>query len=116
MHYLTKIVFSLFLLFVSHAYAGSGHDHGHGHSHDQVSQETAEGIAKESVRRLVQKDSIEKSWSTVSVKNAEQKEFGGHKEWVIVFNNEDATNPKERTLYIFLTLEGEYVAANYTGE
>ena len=114
MHYLTKIVFSLFLIFISHAYAGSGHDHGH--SHAKVSKEAAEKFAKDSVSQLVQKESIDKSWSSVSVQSAEQKEFGEHKEWVIVFNNEGAKNPKERTLYIFLTLEGEYVAANYTGE
>ena len=38
------------------------------------------------------------------------------KEWVVVFTNEKVKDPKEKMLYIFLTLDGQYIAANYTGD
>jgi len=116
MHYLTKVVFSFFLLLTSLAYAGASHNHGHGHGHAPVSKAVAEEVAINSVNKLVERESIEKSWTSVPVSSAEQKEFEGRKEWVIVFKNEKVSDPKEQTLYVFLTLDGQYIAANYTGD
>jgi hypothetical protein len=42
--------------------------------------------------------------------------FKGNPEWVAVFVNDEITDPDKRTLYIYLTLGGDYIAANYTGE
>jgi len=106
----------MFLLLTSQVYAGAGHNHGHGHSHAPVSKAVAEEIATSSVNKLVQRESIERTWASVPVHSAEQKEFEGKKEWVVVFKNEKVSDSKEQTLYIFLTLEGQYIAANYTGE
>ncbi len=115
MRYVTTIICSVLLLLASPVYAGSGHDHGHGHSHDPVTKSQAEDIAIQSVAKLVERDKIDASWKSVDVWKSEKKQFGNNLEWVVVFSNVKVSDPAKQTLYIFLTLEGEYVAANYTG-
>ncbi len=108
------ILFSLVLsLFSVVAMAGAGHDHGN--AHDPVSQNRAEEIAVKSVSRLVESGKLDKSWKATGVMRAEKKDFGGNMEWVITFENEKIEDPEKQTLYVFLTLGGEYLAANYTG-
>lgn len=109
------IIFSLVLgLFSAAAMAGAGHDHGH--SHDPVSQSQAEEVATKSVSSLVDRGKLDKSWKATSVAKAKKKKnFGGSMEWVVSFKNENIKDPAKQTLYVFLTLGGEYLAANYTG-
>jgi preprotein translocase subunit SecF len=116
MNYLIKALLSILVLFASQVYAGAGHNHGHGHDHQPVSKSEAQKIARDSLSQLIQRDAIEKTWSTASLQSAEKKEFGEKMEWVVVFKNEKASNSKEQNLYVFLSLEGQYIAANYTGE
>jgi len=109
------IIFSLALsLFPLATLAGAGHDHGH--SHDPVSQGQAELAAIKSVARLVEKGKIDKSWKSVGVMKSEKKKFGKNMEWVVSFKNENISDSSKQTLYIFLTLTGEYLAANFTGK
>ena len=100
----------LLTLFSSVALAGSGH------SHAPVTQQQAEQTASQIVANLASKGSIEESWSSTKVEKSEQKQFGNNQEWVIHFKNDTASDPEKATLYIFLTLSGEYIAANYTGD
>lgn len=116
MNYLAKALLSIFVLFASQVYAGSGHDHGHGHSHEPVSKTQAQKIATDSMNKLIQRDSIDKTWSTASLQSAEKKKFGGKMEWVVVFNNKKMSDAEKQNLYIFLSLDGQYIAANYTGD
>jgi len=109
-------MFSLLLSFSSFAVmAGAGHDHGDGHSHDPVSQSQAEEVAKKSVAQLVDKGKIDGSWKSVGVSKSEQKKFGKNTEWVVTFANTAIDDPKKQTLYVFVSLTGEYIASNYTG-
>lgn len=93
-----------------------GHDHGHSHSHDPVNQEQAQAAALKQVARLVKKGKIDNSWTNAKVATAEKKKFGGKLEWVVTFSNEKVKDPGKQTLYIFLSLSGEYIAANYSGK
>lgn len=36
--------------------------------------------------------------------------------WLIIFINEKITNTSKQKLYVFLTLAGDYIAANFTGK
>lgn len=47
--------------------------------------------------------------------SAEQKEFVGRLEWVIIFKNDSIADPEKQTLYVSHTLDGAYIAVNYTG-
>jgi len=109
------IIFSLALSFFTWvAIAGEGHDHSH--SHDPVSQSQAEVNATKSVSALVDKDKIDKSWKSIKATKSEKKQFDGKMEWVVIFNNKTISDKEKQTLYVFLTLSGEYLAANYTGK
>lgn len=110
-----NIFFGLVLsLFSLAATAGAGHDHGH--SHGPVSQERAQAIATRQVQRLADKGKIAKSWGSVKASTIEQKQFGSQTEWVVVFANDKVEDASKQKLYVFLTLDGGYLAANYTGE
>lgn len=101
-------------LFSITAIAGSGHDHGH--SHSPVNQATAKAKATKTIASLVKQKTIAESWSSIPAKAVEKKTFNGKQEWVVSFVNEKVTDTEKRQLYIFLTLSGEYIAANYTGK
>ena len=100
----------LLVLFSAQTMGGSGH------SHEPVSQQRAEAIASRIVVSMVNQGVIDKSWKDESVEMSEKKAFGGRPEWVVSFVNRDIADEKKQTLYVFLTLSGEYLAANYTGE
>lgn len=109
------LVFGLLLSFLSSgAVAGAGHDHSH--SHHPVSQSQAEETATKSVSMLVDKGKLDASWKLVKVTQTKQEKFSGHQEWVVSFKNEKVSDPSKQTLYVFLSLSGEYLAANYTGK
>lgn len=93
-----------------------GHDHGHSHSHDPVSRSQAEQVAIKSVAQLVEKGKINSSWKSANVAKSEKKKFGDNMEWVVSFNNEKISDTSKQTLYVFLSLTGEYIAANFTGK
>ena len=119
---IAAIIFSMLIsLFPIAVLAGGNHDHGHdhdhgSHSHDPVSQSQAEANAMKNVARLVARGKIDSSWEAVKVARAEKKEFGGKQEWVVSFKNEKIDDEEKQTLYVFLSLTGEYIAANYTGQ
>lgn len=112
-----SLIFSLILTFLPAAvFAGGGHNHGHGHSHGPATEQQAIYVATNVVSNIADKGIIEASWKSVEATSAEQKEFSGQKEWVVIFNNEKLADTAKQKLYIFLTLEGKYLAANYTGK
>jgi hypothetical protein len=103
-------------LFSITATAGSGHDHGHSHSNTPVNQVTAEAKATEIVAAFVARNKLDKSWRSVTVSSVEKKEFKGNSEWVAVFVNNNIADTDKQKLYVFLTLGGDYIAANHTGK
>ena len=115
------IVFSFILSLSPIAvFAGADHDHGHedghSHSHDPVNQSQAEQMAIKSVEQLVEKGKIDSSWKSVKVAKSEKKKFGNNLEWVVSFHNDKMSDTSKQTLYVFMSLTGEYIAANYTGK
>ena len=102
-------------LFSITAMAESGHDHGHGHSHSPVNQATAKTKATEIVADFVKRNKLDKSWTSVTASSVEKKVFKGSQEWVVVFVNDKITDTSKQKLYVFLTLGGDYIAANHTG-
>ncbi len=90
--------------------------HGPGDSHEPVTQQEAETLATSAVSQLIAAGKIDSSWKTIRVANAKQKDFNGSMEWVVTFRNESVSDAAKQTLYVFLTLTGEIVGANYTGQ
>lgn len=104
------------------ALAGGGHDHGHGHSHGQVpaavevNQSQAEVVATLRKGMLINKGKIDKSWRSVKVATAEKKKNGDQYEWLITYKNDQIKEATKKTLYIFISSTGDYIAANFTGK
>ena len=107
-----------FGLFSLTAVAGGGHDHGHGHSHASgpVNQDTAKANASKIVASLVKRNKLDKSWGSAVASSIEKKTFKGQPEWVVVFQNDEVTDTAKKKLYVFLTIGGEYIAANHSGK
>lgn len=103
-------------LFSGTLLAGGGHHHGYGHSHGPVTRIDAEHRAVKMLTRFVNQEKLELSWLDAQVIKTERRIFNGRPEWVTSFTNKKIEDPEQRTLYIFMTLTGEYVATNYTGE
>jgi hypothetical protein len=94
--------------------AGSGHDHGH--SHAPVTEEKASSNATKIVATLANKKTIDTSWVTIKASSVDKVTVQGNSEWKIVFVNKNISDLKKQTLYVFLTLSGDYIAANFTGK
>lgn len=116
MRYLNIFVFSIFCTFTFPAVAGPGHSHDGGHSHGPIEKSEAIEKASKVVLQLVERKKIDSSWSELNANKAEKKDFGKGPEWVVSFNNNKIKDASKKTLYVFLTIEGRYLAANYTGQ
>jgi len=98
--------------------AGSGHDHGHDHSHSHtpVNQEQIGLNAAEIVKALVKRSKLDTSWKSIEATSIEKITVQGNPEWVVVYVNKNITDATKQKLYVFLTLGGDYIAANFTGK
>ena len=119
MRNISTALFVSSLLFASPVMAGAGHDHGSGgHSHSQgpVSSEAVVNKAIDKVRSLIESGKLDKSWTDVKASGATQKTFNHDPEWVVTFKNDGVSDATKQTLYIFFTLDGGYIATNFTGK
>lgn len=89
---------------------------GHEHSHGPISAEAAQEKATKQVADLVTKGKLDPSWNNIKPSKAEQKTFAKGAEWVVEFVNSAAADKTKQTLYVFYTLDGHYLAANFTGK
>ena len=100
------------ILIISPVIAGAGHSHTHG----PVSSDEAINRASKKVNYLAKAGKIDTSWSKVKkAASVEKKTFSKGTEWVITFKNDRLSDSSKRTLYMFFSLDGHYIAANYTG-
>ena len=104
------------LLFGAPLIAGTGHDHGHSHSYSPVNQEKAQSNATEVVAALVKRNKLDKSWESIKASSVEKITVQGNPERVVVFVDKNITDATKQKLYVFLTLGGDYIAANFTGK
>ena len=119
---LLSILASALLVF-SPAYAGTGHSHdkdgghsNHGHGHGEMSADKASAKATKTMQNLVKRGVIDKSWSSMKAVKAEKKRFSKGDEWVVSFKNDNIKDKAKQVLYVFYSLDGHYIAANYTGK
>lgn len=106
----------LVLLFVQAALAGPGHEHSHDHHHGPITSEQAVKKATKHVQKLVDSGKIDASWSSAHSKSVEEKSYGHGPEWVVTFENKSIEDPEKQTLYVFYTIDGKYLASNFTGQ
>ena len=110
-----KIVICLLALFVfsgTVAYAGSGHSHG---PTILITEAQALEKATSMVKSFVKREKLDSSWAEVAPSTCTKKQMEFKEEWVVTFDNPKVENKAKQTLYVFLNLGGEYIAANYSG-
>ena len=112
------LVFIIFMTQLSLTFAGTGHSHGggevHSHGAEVISKTRSKEIGQKQVERLVKEKKIDSSWMFSTFDKSEKKKFKGKTEWLVTFENEKGVKGKK--LYIFLSLTGEFIAANFTGK
>lgn len=97
-------------------FAAEGHTHGPGgHSH-AVSMVKVTEMAVAQMKSLVERGKIDKSWADVAPAKTQKQAFDAGTEWVVTFRNEKVADPAKQTLYVFYTMEGKYLASNFTGK
>ncbi len=116
MKLLTNIFLFLCMTLSVTAFAGSGHNHGHSHEQKPISSEEAQSRAEKKVTALVKAGSIDKTWAGIKSNNIKQITFSHDPEWVISFSNNKISDASKQSLYLFYSLDGQYIAANYTGK
>ena len=112
---LTALVMGFFLSSVAIAGTGHSHDEDGGHSMGPISSEAAGSEAMKKVHSLAQAGKIDASWSGIKPSSVEQKTYAKGPEWVVIFHNTQVSDKTKQSLYLFYSLDGHYIAANYTG-
>ncbi len=104
-------------LFTVPVIAGGKHSHDAdgGHNLAPMTQDEVISKASDKVKKLAANGKVDATWSGVKATSAEQKKYGKDPEWLITFNNNKVDDQSKQTLYLFYTLDGHYIAANYTG-
>lgn len=95
-----------------HAGPGSGHSHG---PVTPVSESQAIENASAVVSAIVKKGKLDASWTEVKATEAKKKKFQYGQEWVVTFHNPKVTDQEKKNLYVFLSLDGQYLGANFSG-
>jgi hypothetical protein len=100
---------------VQSAWAGPGPP---GHTHDEGELQQKEIIerSKAYLRRLVVNGKIEPSWESLEPATVGKQTYKDRKEWVITFENPEVNSEDKKTLFMFFTLNGQVVAANFSGD
>ena len=93
---------------------GGGGCHFHGSA--PIKEAILVGCASEYKDGLVSKGKIDPSWKAVKMDKAETVEGKNKKEWKFTFNNPAEKDATKQTLYMFYTLTGNFIAANFTGK
>ncbi len=99
-------------LSVTSAYAGTGHSHA---PVTPVKEEQAIKNASDAVAAITKKGKLDASWDGLKPKEAKTVTNQYGQEWVVIFNNPKVADQEKKTLYVFLSMDGQYLGANFTG-
>jgi len=97
---------------VTGAYAGAGHSHG---PKTEITESQASAKATQLIAAIVKEGKLDASWAQVQPEEVKKKSSKDRSEWIISFNNPREKDPAKQTLFVFLSLYGDYLGANHTG-
>lgn len=93
---------------------GDGSCHFHGSK--PAEQQTVISCAVERKDVLVKSGKIDAAWKGVQQDKVEQIDGKKGKEWKVTFKDPGAKDKSKEALYMFFTLSGNFLAANFTGQ
>ena len=88
----------------------------HYHANEPVKETVIEVCANDQKDVLLKSEKIDASWKSVKLDKAETIEVKNMKEWKVTFKNPAAMDATRQTLYMFYTLTGKFIGANFTGQ
>lgn len=88
----------------------------HFHGTTPAKEATVLGCAAQRKDALVTSGKLEPSWKGVTHEALAQVDGRKGKEWKVSFRNPAAADQGKQTLYVFLSMPGNVLAANFTGK
>ena len=88
----------------------------HFHGSTPAPEKVVIDCANQRVAALTAGGKLDKTWQTVKNDKVEQVDGKKGKEWKVTFKNPAVQDPAKGTLYVFLSLPGNYIASNFTGQ
>ena len=82
----------------------------------EVSKKSIKDIAKQEIKRLTLAKKIDDSWLFTPISKMKKIQFNNAPEWVVSFNNPKIKDIAKQTVYVFISVNGKVLAANYTGK
>ena len=93
---------------------GDGKCHFHGST--PAKESVVVGCANSYKEALVGKGNLDTSWKNATLDKAEVVAGKDKKEWKLSFKNAAEKDASKQTLYIFYTLTGNFIGANFSGK
>ena len=112
---LNSTILTAVLIFPSSAMAGEDSSC-HFHGNKIATEEIVTNCAIERKERLITQGKIESSWKTIEPGKPEMVEGKKGKEWLVTFIDPAITDKTKEKLYMFFTISGNFIAANFTGK
>lgn len=113
------LIVVLLVMFSMNISAHEGHNsHGGGNPYKEfgipIEENQAVDFSRSIIDKLVSNKKLTDSWLDVTHVRSEKKVFKTDPEWVVSFKNHKEKEDKA-TIYIFLSLYGDFLGANFTG-
>lgn len=97
----------------AHANEGGGC---HFHGKTPAKEQTVLDCADQFKGNFIVQGRLDASWKGVQPGKVEQVENKRGKEWKLTFVNAAAADKSKQTLFMFFTLPGNFIAANFEGQ
>jgi hypothetical protein len=112
--FVSSVMVSIFSQQMAHADAGSSC---HFHGRKEAGEETLIRCAAYHRSRLAKKGTIDSTWTTLNHESIDKvTNTKGKPEWRVVFANSSQSDETKKKLFMFFSLNGNFIAANHTGK
>jgi type 1 fimbria pilin len=88
----------------------------HFHGKKTAAEATITSCAVQRKDSLVKTGKLDAAWSAIQPTSIEAVDGKKGKEWKVTFKDAAAKDKSKETLYMFFTLPGNFIAANFTGQ
>ncbi|MDX2219339.1 MAG: DUF6488 family protein [Burkholderiales bacterium] len=88
----------------------------HFHGSKPASEATVQDCAAQRKDTLIKSGKLDASWKAISAEKIEAVDGKKGKEWKVSYRNPAVTDKSKETLYMFFTLPGNFIAANFSGK
>ena len=88
----------------------------HFHGNKPAAEATVTGCAAQRKEALLKSGKLDAYWSAVKQDKIESVAGKKGQEWKVSFKDTTAKDKTKETLYMFFTLQGNFIASNFTGQ